>query len=360
MIRALAGCVLLVALNVSSAEGEPRCVSTRVSYGDDTSTDLSPAAIDRLIRDLDDDQFSIREAASQKLASAGKKALEPLRKAAVGTSLEVTIRAIAIIATMSTSADRDTAQAAKELLVKLAAGDHAAAAERARRTLFDHILQIANRIGQLGGGVHINEAGLASVNLDNAKDLAAAISLLKGIPNLQDLSLSTKQMDDKLMSQLKNLPKLRHLNLYRSKIGDAGLKHLKNLPGLRSVPMGETQVTDEGLVHLKDLTQLEYVGLRADNITDNGLVHLKNLTNLTGLYLGETKVTDAGLVHLEGMTKMESLRLDHTSVTDSGLVHLKPMTSLRFLDLTQTKVTPAGIGRLKKAIPGLNVTIESR
>jgi hypothetical protein len=318
------------------------------------------AAIRQWIKDLDDDRFAVREAASRHLAQAGHEAIDAVVQSATGNSLEVTVRAVRIVTTWSASQDTQTAGAAKAALVKLADSRHPAAASRAKEALLDLQLQVVRRLEQIGASVEIDSSGITSVNLDKVGALATALPLLRQLPDLEDLSLSNSRMNDDLMAELKDLPKLKHLNLYRSGVGDAGLKYLKNLPSLRSVPMGETKVTDAGLVHLKDLKQLEYVGLRADKITDAGLEHLQDLTNLTGLYLGETKVTDAGLVHLKRMTKMNYLLLDHTGVTDAGLEHLKGMTNLGSLDLSHTKVTEAGLNKLRKAVPGLRGHTEER
>ena len=248
--------------------------------------------------------------------------------------------------------------ALRTALVKVAAADHAAAANQARQALLGLQADVIRQIERAGGSVSSNGERITGVNLDQAKDLAAILPLLRELPDLNHVSLSNRGMDSKLMAELRDLPKLRSLNLYRSGIGDAGLEHFKTLPALRSVPMGETKVTDAGLKHLKDLTHLEYVGVRGDDVTDAGLEHLKDLTNLTGLYLGETKVTDAGMVHLKRMKKLTYIRLDTTAVTDAGLVHLEQLTSLQHLYVERTKVTAAGVARLKKALPQLQVTMK--
>jgi hypothetical protein len=316
------------------------------------------------VKDLGNDAFAVREAATRQLIAAGKPAIEAASAAAAGNSPEVTRRAFAILNQLARSSDADTVAAVKAALVKLAKSPDQAAAARAVEGLHWFQLRAVRLLEE--GGASVTHAvspdgdKIVGVSFDNAKVIGPNLPLLHELPDLTYVSLSNAQVGDDALAALRGLKKLDYLNLYRSQVTDAGLAHLNELPALRQVPMGETKVTDAGLIHLKDLTQLEYLGLRGNAVTDAGLAHLKKLTNLTGLYLGETKVTDAGLVHLKGMTKMQYLRLHTVAVSDAGLEHLKGMTALQQLDLWDTKVTEAGVAKLAEALPRANVTTKAR
>ena len=94
----------------------------------------SPASsrhIDELIAQLDADQFGQREAAAAKLKTLGKPAIPALRKAALGESLEVTCRAVDVLAKLLQSTDESMRTAAKAALDELAKSEHGAAAARA-------------------------------------------------------------------------------------------------------------------------------------------------------------------------------------------------------------------------------------
>ena len=320
--------------------------------------DAPPSAkqIAEWARQLDDDAFSVREAASRNLLKAGQAAIEPVAAAAAGSSLEVTTRSIDILAELASAGA--TARPAKEALSKLATSEHPATAVRASKALRAYQQRIAATLARSGAQVQTRDGQFVAVNFDAATELGENLRLLHELPDVEEVSLSNPLMDDAGLAELAGLPRLRELNLFNSRVSDAGLKHLKTLPSLRRVPMGMTQVTDRGLVHLKDLTQLEYVGLRGNQVTDAGLVHLKNLTNLTGLYLGETKVTDAGLVHLRPLAKLNMLLLDQTKVGDAGLEHLNGLEELRDLDLSDTQVTAAGVAGLKKALPQVEIRLK--
>jgi hypothetical protein len=307
------------------------------------------------VRDLDDDRFEVREAASRKLVQAGRQAIPAAAEAAGADSLEVASRAIAVLRSLSVCTDGDTAAAATAALERLAASKNTAAAP-ARRALLFRQHEAARALLRCGARIDISpDSPVTVVGLDEAELTPRTFALLRALPELEDLSLGNPRMDDAGMSELRGLTMLQSLNLYRSGVGDDGLKVLKGLPALRRVPMGETKVTDAGLVHLRDLEHLEYVGLRGDRVTDAGLVHLRSLKNLTGLHLGETQVTDAGLIHLRALTRLSWLTLAKTKVTDAGLSHFNGMRGLKSLDLSGTAVTEAGTARLRRLLPGAQV-----
>jgi hypothetical protein len=282
-----------------------------------------PQPIAQWIKELDDDRFSVREAATRKLAAAGKEAVAALAAAADGDSPEVTHRSLGILRRLFLSSDASTTAAAKAALLKLAASKNAAVAERAEEALRARQQQVLADFQRAGASFEITDGRVTALNLDEVKEPRTVMPLVQELPDLESLGLSNPEVGDEELAHIKGLRKLQRLDLFKSRISDEGLKVFKHLPSLSWVPMGKTRVTDAGLVHLKDLTQLEYVGLRANQVTDAGLVHLENLTNLTGLHLGETKVTDAGLVHLRRMTKLTSLRMWDTKVTQDGLDRLQ-------------------------------------
>lgn len=97
---------------------------------------VQPAAdFDALVKQLDADQFSDRQIASEKLLEAGADAIEVLRKAAAGDSREARTRALEILR-KHFEGDIDSLQtAAQEALKKLAEGDQPAAARLAKQIL---------------------------------------------------------------------------------------------------------------------------------------------------------------------------------------------------------------------------------
>jgi hypothetical protein len=315
--------------------------------------------IDQWLRQLDDEDFAVREAATTELIKAGTRVIDPTVAAAQGKSLEATDRCLRILRELWQSDDRATAKAARTAIRKLAAAEHVNATAAARAVLREHELKIVRKLEENDIGASFDGVGrIESLTFDKAKKLSDALDLLVDLQDVEVVHMSNRLVGDVEIAKLAVLRKLDYLNLFESGITDEALKHFKDMPALKSVPMGRTKVTDAGLVHLKELTRLEYVGLRGDAVSDAGLAHLENLTNLAGLHLGETKVTDAGLVRLKKMTKLRRLYLNDTAVTDAGLKDLECLESLEELFLANTNVTDAGVKKLRQARPGLQVIRE--
>ena len=128
-------------------------------YAGETSTpapagNSGPAdgVIARLVEQLDASRFADRQRASDKLAALGKSAIPALAKAAVGDSIEVTVRAIELLHGSLDSADQPTSDAARRALETVAKSDHAAAARRAQELLRVNGQQRHTRL-QAGNGI---------------------------------------------------------------------------------------------------------------------------------------------------------------------------------------------------------------
>ena len=93
------------------------------------------AETSRLIPQLDDAEFSQRQAASQELMEAGRVVFPELEKAALEGSREASGRAIDILRTQFARGDNDTKQAAQAALERLAKSNNAGAAQKANDVL---------------------------------------------------------------------------------------------------------------------------------------------------------------------------------------------------------------------------------
>ncbi len=150
------------------------------------SGDANAPEIARLITELDADQFDVRQRAAKRLAEIGREAIEALAKAAAGDSLEVTTRAVDILKKLYQSDDEATQKAAEAALEKLAQGNHAPSAWRAKSVLKvkpsgepkpDENVQPGRIIigGNIVPGIQIAQAGKAKAisisNRDGVKEI---------------------------------------------------------------------------------------------------------------------------------------------------------------------------------------------
>jgi hypothetical protein len=96
---------------------------------------LSLEEVRSAVRELGSDRFDERERAMKRLGEAGAVAIDPLAEAARGTSLEVTCRSIRALESIAQRADRDSFEAAQNVLEALAEGKNRSAAHRANVAL---------------------------------------------------------------------------------------------------------------------------------------------------------------------------------------------------------------------------------
>jgi serine/threonine protein kinase/multidrug efflux pump subunit AcrA (membrane-fusion protein) len=219
-------------------------------------------------------------------------------------------------------------------------------------------LTLANSQATNAGLVHVKGlTNLQSLDLTFTKVTDAGVEHIKGLTKLQSLNLHGVGVTDAGLDRLKALTNLQELSLYNTAITDAGLERLQGFTKLKSLDLGANGITGAGLKHLKGLTQLQSLNLIWTGTTDAGLEHLKPLTQLRSLNLYATSVTDAGLEHLKGLLNLQSLVLWRTKVTDAGLKHLKGLTKLESLVLRETRVTDAGIRDLRQALPACRIEV---
>ena len=121
---------------------------------------MSDEAIARLIADLDNSDFRVRQQATVKLSKAGASAVAPLVEATTHKSLEVSVRAVQILASLYASDNDDDAVNRTELaLEQLRLSKSHSVASRANNVLRRHYLTVRRpravaAIKKLGGRVH--------------------------------------------------------------------------------------------------------------------------------------------------------------------------------------------------------------
>jgi len=142
------------------------------------SEESQAAEIDKLVEQLDAERFSERQAASRRLAAIGKPAIDALAKAAVGESLEATIRSIDLLRDLLGSADQGAKDAARAALEEIAKSDREAAARRAK-----DVLQAASPQAQpegmipggaiqiFGGGIQFGGRRISVKNVNGVRDI---------------------------------------------------------------------------------------------------------------------------------------------------------------------------------------------
>lgn len=204
------------------------------------------AAVERAIALLDDDDYFQRERASRQLLDLGAAAVPALSAAAVGDSLEVTFRSVAVLRELSLSADGDTADAAGQALEALAASPVTSASRRASLALKVHEQKRSERALD-----DIRAVGGAIVYEDNEYGYTPYIQLNRAWQGGNDLSA---------FRLARGIVALR---FHGAAIGDEALEHLHALESLQRVELYATRVTPAGAAALQSALPNAAIDLRA-------------------------------------------------------------------------------------------------
>jgi hypothetical protein len=275
--------------------------------------------IQQWIRQLDSDEFRLREQATENLFKAGPPAATAVIRSLKAENPEVRLRAKSILKRWLETGDDATLVAIEKESPNLPV-------EICQQLVFRWLRK---------HGVKIDD--------------------YKKLESLKSVSLRDTKITDAGLAHLIEMTSLMRLKLSNTKITDAGLAHLRAMTSLEYLVLDNTAITDTGLERLKGMTALKKLALDNTTITDAGLAHLKELTGMETLSLNNTKITDAGLAHLKGMKTLFVLSLRKTSITDAGLAHLKEMAKLKYLYLKKTKITDAGVKSLRESLPTLRI-----
>jgi hypothetical protein len=281
------------------------------------------AQIQQWISDLDDDRFSVREAAAAELLKAGRGAVAPLAKAASEGSVEVTSRGVQILTLLAVDDDLELAEAAREALEALVTPTNPnAATDRAASALENVYVLEADRarekIMKLGA-VHGSGSNFFPSESDTIypnhlmlrrKAWTGTVSDLKLLKYLQDVnhvSIHGVKLNDEAVGHLSRLRHLTHLELYGTGLKEESVKKLK-----AALP----QLTDQGDRKTFDVRGGGLLGVTGKFDTPNcefSHVRPNSAAGKAGLQIGDVVTTVDGKP-IENFRKF----LDYVAGKDGG------------------------------------------
>jgi len=226
-----------------------------------------------------------------------------------------------------------------------------------------------------------------------------SLSLLKDIPDLDDLQISGIKLTDKNINSLSGLSQLQRLRLSGNSITDEGLKKLnfimdnlyelelisqdsvhgdflirssvnsklnklqffavpveddafktlRHYTNLHTLTIVDAPVNDAGLKNISGCIAIQELILQAGNFTDAGVASLSKLTNLRSFHGWSQRkpLTDECLRAFSKLPKLSNLALGNAPVTDDGLSYLRNSTQLESIMLSSPKITDRGIQNIK-------------
>ncbi len=188
-------CASVVIVVVARADDEGPAAADKLPVAE-----LAAENVAELIKQLDDNSFSQRQAASRKLLALGKSAIPALADAATGSSREVTTRAVDVLKKHLQNGDEGSKAAAKEALDRIAQSENLTAARAAQEALRPKEEQNAQVPGFPGGGIRI-QGGQIQIQVQavaGGNGQRMSIKIINGVKEIdaQDNNRQVKIIDD--------------------------------------------------------------------------------------------------------------------------------------------------------------------
>ena len=279
----------------------------------DEESAMTAQRIDALVKQLGDEELSVREAATEALIRGGVSVVPTVAKAVDNPDREISRRAALVLKGI----------------------------ER----------KIAGILRAKGADVQTNDQGwIRHVSFEGAGIENEDLAVLPALTRIENLYVvhETRLTDDALRHAA-SLTTLRRLMLDRTPISDEALRYFRNLVSLEYLELGSTAVSGAGLAHLTNATKLTSLGLSGTRIDDKNLEFVAKLNSLTSLSISKTRVNGSGLRKLRGLRHLAYLRLDDTRIGDATLATVADFESIRNLNLDRTNIKDAALRHLARS-----------
>jgi hypothetical protein len=259
--------------------------------------DASPEQVRAWVRQLDADEFALREQATENLMRCGSDAVQALAALNLeAQNLEVLSRGIHVLQELALAEDLTVEEAARQLLEQLASSKNATASNRAVGTLrtLNEIRQDRTiaQLQELGVRVMMNttQVGLMLVHEvptieidDNFTGTPEDLKRLKYLQNVRLVQLSGDKITDEVMQRVAELRDLEYLKIKWAKISSRGLEPIANLPRLQHLSVLYSPINDEVIPTLEKIKTLTNVRLYGTEITKTAAQRLNTALGGDGL-----------------------------------------------------------------------------
>ncbi len=239
----------------------------------------------------------------------------------------------------------------------------------------------ATNAGANGGGFSIADCSKLSDadykaigSLTNLKSLSFGVGftdkslpLLTSLSQLEAFTTNGFQFSDESVKEFAKFKKLRTLTFFHpgKQFTGTGLSQLAELPNLERLTVGGTYTfSDDGMAAVSKLKRLQQLRVWHAGNTNEGVRNLKDLPALESLTLGQRLAqkgaacpNDETIALLADLKSLKSLELQEARLSYDALVRLKRLVSLKKLTLNGIDIGDADVERLKKELPGVQVTL---
>jgi hypothetical protein len=193
-----------------------------------------------------------------------------------------------------------------------------------------------------------------------------SLPLLTGLSQLEAFGTNGFQFSDESVKEFAHFKKLRTLTFFHpgKQFTGTGLSQLAELPDLeRMTVAGSFSFGDDGMAALSKLKRLRELRVWHAGNTNEGVKKLQDLSALESLNLGQRLTqkgdacpNDATIALLADVKSLKALELSEARLSYDALVRLKKLPGLKKLTLNGIDIGDADVERLKKELPGAQVT----
>ena len=274
----------------------------------------TPAQIADWIRDLDANEFAIRERAMTTLAQTGRSAIEPVVAALPGASREVKFRAIHVLRELALSADLEVEESARTALEKIAASPEVVASRRAELSLA--------ALNQLRQQRTVEELEKLGAKFDVTREfggmfLAEVITTIEIGPDWRG--------EENDLRRLKWLANVRYVTFVGPRVTDGWVRHVGGMQNLSWLSIKRAAITDAALQTLADVPRLSFVDLKYVRIGDGAVESLAKIKQAQSLRIFGTDMTFAGADKLKAALPMAKVDYRRGGFLGVGGSQLSPI-----------------------------------
>ena len=275
-MRQLSVAVLLIGLLVPTAFGQ-------ASPDEPTDEQLR-----QWVANLESDSYSARSVATERLISAGGRAIQPVSEALEGRGLETMIRGIYILRRMALTADEvDVQDDAYDALQEVSKRRITTASRRAASAMVA-INDVRRRraqqyLEQLGAVIAVSQLQVDDFSRHPFPSIRLGKSWRGTTKDLEQLRWLTSKANPEAVKWL--------ITLSGKQVTDEWLEPISKLNHVAAIHANSTNITDRGVAKLKSLADLQFVELLYSPVSNDSIEHLRSLKALARVKFYGTEVT---------------------------------------------------------------------
>ena len=181
-------------------------------------------------------------------------------------------------------------------------------------------------------------------------DKAAVLSMLKRVGGRYEGTGSDFGQDDVIVRVM----------LENTTATNEDVELLTKVPDLFEVQLASKGLDDECLTCLADIAGLGALRLGGDQFSDEGMQHVSSLRQLRRIELNNTDLGPAGLVALSKVPNLEILLLKNQELGSERLEALREFRRVYEIRISECEVSEAELSDLRRALPDCEIVIEQQ